>query len=124
MDTYQRTGLVASTLFLDIKGGFDHVSPPTLDRILANAGTPSSIRSWVKSFLSDRKCSLLFQGCPKVMLPVTVGTPQGSPISPLLFVIYVSSLHAPIPRGIIISYVDNFVVTVASQSYRSNIRRL
>jgi len=47
--------------------------------------------------------------------------PQGSPISPLLFVIYVSSLHLEVPRILIISYVEHFAVTVASPSYRTNV---
>jgi len=50
--------------------------------------------------------------------------PQGSPISPHLFVIYVSSLHLEIPRSLIISYVDDLAVTVASPSYKTNIRLL
>ena len=50
--------------------------------------------------------------------------PQGSPITPLLFLIYVSSLHLEIPSSLIISYVDDFAVTVASPSYRTNGRLL
>ena len=107
-----------------MKEGFDHVSQPLLDKVLADAATPKYIRSWIKSFLSDRKCALVFQGSPREMLPISVGTPQGSPVSPLLFVIYVSSLHVSIPKGIVISYVDDLAVTVASPSYCTNIRRL
>jgi len=53
--------------------------------------------------------------------------PSGIPYLPasiLLFVIYVSSLHLEIPRALIISYVDDFAVTVASPSYRTNVRLL
>jgi len=43
---------------------------------------------------------------------------------PILFVIYVSSLHLEIPKSLTISYVDDFAVTVASSSYRTNVRLL
>lgn len=79
---------------------------------------------WVSSFLSDRKCTLVFQGSPNIAAPVSVGTRQGSPLSPLLFLIYVTPLHFLILSGIMVSYVDDFSLTVASRSHRSNIRRL
>ena len=79
---------------------------------------------WVTSFLSERSCTLVFQGAPGTKAPGEVGTPQGSPISPLLFLIYVAPLHSAIPRGVMLSYMDDFSVTVASTSYRTNIRRL
>ena len=80
--------------------------------------------SWTKSFLSGRSCRLLYQGSPTVFAPVLVGTPQGSPVSPLLFVIYVSRLHCEIPDGLSLSYVDDFGLTASSASYRCNIQIL
>jgi len=66
----------------------------------------------------------VFQGSPNIPSPVWVGTPQGSSISPLLLLLYVAPLHISIPRGLMVSYVDDFSVTVASPSYRGKIRRL
>ena len=122
--TLQRPGLKVSTLFLDIKGGFDNIRAPALCTSLHKAGVPHYLVSWVQLFLSQRSCRLLFQGSPRIFSPVQVGTPQGSPISPLLFVIYVSSLHIDLPKGVTLSYVDNFSLTAASLSYRTNIRIL
>jgi len=45
-------------------------------------------------------------------------------ISPILFLLSVAPLHFRIPRCLMIWYVDDFAITVASFSYRGNIRRL
>ena len=119
----QATRLKVSTLFLDIKGGFDNVNSSQLCSLLRKHKTPPYLIAWVSSFLTSRQCRLIFHGAPNLFSPVAVGTPQGSFISPLLFVIYVSQLHLPVPRGLIVSYVDDLSVTVPSSSYRSNIRR-
>jgi len=120
--TLQMAQRKVSTLFLDIKGGFDNVNPSTLCGMLKAKGVNPYLVSWTRSFLSGRKCRLRYQGSPMVFAPVSVGTPQGSPISPLLFVIYVSCLHSEIPEGLTLSYVDDFGLTASSASYRRNIQ--
>jgi len=122
--TLQRPRLKVSSLFLDIKAGFDNVDNNTLARILREGGIPLYLVSSVSSFLGERSCTLIFQGASGTPAPVNVGVPQGSPISPLLFLLYVAPLHFRIPRVLIISYVDDFALTVASLSYHGNIRRL
>ena len=122
--TLQRPRWAVSTLFLDIKAGFDNVNASKLRALLLAKIIPSYMTYWVNSFLSERSCTLVFQGAPGTKAPVQVGTPQVSPISPLLFLIYVAPLHSAIPRGVVISYVDDFSLIVASNSHRTNIRRL
>jgi len=122
--TLQRPRLEVSTLFLDIKAGFDNVNASTLRARLLASPVPSYMVDWVSSFLSERTCTLVFQGSPNISSAVSVGTPQGSPIFPLLFPLYVAPLHMSVPRGLMVSYVDDFSITVASPSYRGNIRRL
>ena len=122
--TLQMAGRMVSTLFLDIKGGFKNVNPSTLCGMFRAKGVNPYLVSWTKSFLSGRSCRLLYQGSPKVFAPVSVGTPQRSPVSPLLFVIYVSHLHCEIPYGLSLSYVDHFGLTVSSASYRRNVQTL
>ena len=122
--TLQRPRWAVSTLFLDIKAGFDNVNVSKLMSLLLGKNIPSYMVDWVTSFLSERSCTLVFQGALGTAAPVEVGTPQGSPISPLLFLIYVAPLHSSIPRGVMLSYVDDFSLTVASPSYSTNIRHL
>ena len=122
--TLLMAGRKVSTLFLNIKGSFDNVNPSTLCGMLRAKGVNPYRVSWTKSFLSCRTCRLLYEGSPKVFAPVAVGMPQGSPVSPLLFVIYVSCLHSEIPQGLSLSYLDDFGLTASSASYRRNIQIL
>lgn len=113
-----------STLFLAINAGFDNVDAVEIKPMLWQRNAPSYIVDWISFFLAARTCTLVFQGSPKTPAPVSVGTPQGSPISPLLFLIYVSPLHLKIPKSLMILYVDDFSIMLASESHRTNIRRL
>ena len=122
--TLQRPARKVSSLFLDIKGGFDNVDADILCQALRSKGVSHYLVAWIKSFLSARSCRPLFQDSPRVFSPVSVGTPQGSPISPLLFVIYVSPLHISLPHGLVLSYVDDLALTTSSSSYRTNSRFL
>jgi len=119
--TLQMAGSKVLTLFLDIKGWFDNVNSSTLCSMLRAKAVNPYLVSWTRSFLTGRTCRLRYQRSPRVFAPVAVGTPQGSPVSTLLFVIYVSRLHCEIPQGLTLSYVDDFGLTVSSTSYRRNI---
>jgi len=120
----QRPRLKVSSLFLDIKAGCDNVDNPTLARILREGGIPDYLVYWVASFLGERTCTLVHQGGPGTPARVKVGALQGSSLSPLLLRIYVAPLHFRIPRGLILSYVNDFALTATCPSYRGNIRRL
>jgi len=122
--TLQMAQSKVSPLFLDIKAGFDNVNPSTLCGMLQTKGVNPYLVSWTRSFLSGRTCRLRYQGSPRIFARVSVGTPQGSPISPLLFVIYVSRLHSEFPMGLTLSYVDHFGLTAFSTSYCRNIQLL
>ena len=62
----QRPRLKVSTLFLDIKAGFDTVDAFSLRARLLAARVPSYMVDWVSSFLSERTCTLVFQGSPNL----------------------------------------------------------
>jgi len=78
----QAASFKVSTLFLDVKGGFDNVCANKLATILPRGGVSAYLVASIKSFLSIRQCLLIFQDAAKDFCPVAVGTPEGSPISP------------------------------------------
>jgi len=117
----QAASFKVSTLFLDVNGGFDKGCANKLANILTRGGDSAYLVARINSFLSKHQCRLIFQGEPKVFCPVAVGTLQGSPISPLLFVLYIARLHPIIPQGRAISIIDDLTITVGADSVRSSI---
>lgn len=70
------------------------------------------------SFLSDRRAWLVIDGHPGKEAPISSGLPQGSPVSPILFILYVRQLagaiEATVPGVRGLSFMDDQgLITVA-----------
>lgn len=101
---------IVSMLSLDISGAFDTVCHCRLIRVLQENGFPAWLTGWVASFLEDRTTSLLFDNEESEMIPVPSGVPQGSPLSPILFILYTSELYEKLRpcRGVnVLAYADD-----------------
>ena len=112
-----------TTLFLDVKGAFDHVAKNQLLGILQKLQLPCNLVAWTSSFLSNRALRLSFDGQTEEFNRLETGIPQGSPISPILFLIYIRDLFPRISVKIL-SYIDDISLTVASTSLKKNIKIL
>jgi len=114
-------------LFLDGKGGFDNVDHRKLLGILAETGeVPDYLTNWIQNFVTTRNISLPYPGSLRMEHEVNKGIPQGSPLLPLLFVIYIKKLHSVVNTNefFTTSYVDDFQITVASNLWERNVRKL
>ncbi len=89
-----RPGCVVSMLSLDLSGAFDNVSHGRLLHIIKKAGLPPWIVQFVANFLSNRRTRIHFSGYTDDWRRVGAGIPQGSPLSPILFLFFVSELLA------------------------------
>lgn len=119
----KRGGLIPSTLFLDIKGAYDYVALNQLLHIMMEKGLPFSLISWTFSFLNYRIIRLSFDGDIEMFVLVPTGIPQGSPVSPILFLIYISNLFSS-NAVFHISYVDDVTISVATRTLEENMRIL
>jgi hypothetical protein len=88
-----------SMLALDISGAFDAVNHIRLLDVLRKKGLPHWLIQWVKSFLEGRSTTLQFDGYESKSIDIRTGVPQGSPLSPILFILYSSALYDGI-RGV------------------------
>ena len=88
-----KEGMVASLLSLDISGAYDRVLPKILQQILERKGIPLWLSSWILSFCTSRSTTLVFDDSESSAIPIHCGVPQGSSLSPILFLFYISELH-------------------------------
>jgi hypothetical protein len=123
VESNRRLKRKTTTLFLDVKGAFDHVAKNQLLTILQRLQLPSSLVAWTSSFLSNRTLKLSFDGQVEEFSKIETGIPQGSPISPMLFLIYIRELFPKLACKVL-SYIDDISLTVASTSLKKNIRIL
>src|SRR6201747_1731059 len=115
--------LKTTTLFLDVKGAFDHVSKNRLIEVLVNLKLPLSLIKWVLSFMNDRILRLVFEDNIESFKPINTGIPQGSPISPILFLIYIRDLFKANTIKFL-SYMDDISLIASSKSFKQNIKIL
>src|SRR5215216_6266374 len=59
---------------------------------------PAAIR-WTETFLEDRQAALAFDQQQEEMTPIETGIPQGSPASPVLFLLYLRPLFDTLQRN-------------------------
>jgi hypothetical protein len=85
-------GLRTGLLLFDIQGYFDNINRDRLVQVVADLGFATEIVSWTKAFLSDRSVRLKFNNHTSDPFDSEVGTPQGSPISPVLSTLYTHAL--------------------------------
>jgi hypothetical protein len=85
-------GLKTGILLFDIQGFFDNINRERLVSTFENLGFAPELVNWCRSFLTDRSVKLRFNGATSDPFDFDVGTPQGSPISPVLSIIYTSPL--------------------------------
>ena len=109
-DSWKRQQLMGA-LFMDVKGAFDHVNPDRLVSRMRELGLGGDLIRWTQSFLTDRKVQLIIDNTQCSTQPINSGFPQGSPVSPILFTIYLSGTFDEIERAVpgvhTLSFVDD-----------------
>jgi hypothetical protein len=91
-EVWQAGDYVASLLSLDIAGAFDRVVKSRLLHVLRAKGVPESLVTWVGAFVSERKTTMVLSDSETDEFAVVAGVPQGSPLSPILFLFYIAEL--------------------------------
>ena len=116
-----QTGLRAGILLFDIQGFFDNINHERLTKVFADLGFAPELVCWCKSFLKDRTVRLKFNGQTSDPFDFEVGTPQGSPVSPVLSIIYTSPLLHKMrnwAKSSLGMYIDDGVIFACGHEWR------
>ncbi|CAF4777969.1 unnamed protein product, partial [Rotaria magnacalcarata] len=87
----------SAVILFDIKAAFDSVWHDGLIYKLNDLRLPKYIINYLTSFLKDRTASIEIENVLSRQFNLKSGTPQGSPLSPLLYIIYTADSMNDIP---------------------------
>jgi hypothetical protein len=92
---YAKEELATTTtaMMVDIKGAFDNVNRKKLIGVMRRMDLPETAVRWTFEFMKNRLANMVLDGYERGVGPVSTGIPQGSPIPPLLFLIYTAPLY-------------------------------
>ena len=122
------SGHPTALILFDIQGFFDNICRDRLVYLLHLFGFPDYVADWVHSFLSNRQVALHFNGKSSTLFAVLNGTPQGSPLSPIVSAISAIPLlcraeHWEVRSGSLQLYVDDGGIVSAGATHRSAIQK-
>ncbi|KAL2142339.1 hypothetical protein VTI28DRAFT_1231 [Corynascus sepedonium] len=123
-----RQKATASLLQLDISGAFDTVNHVRLLATLREIGFARWLVLWTKDWLTGRVATLHFDGQTGPEVAIRAGVPQGSPLSPVHFILYIASLYKHLqeehPYLAIVGFADDTNLLVFGREPETNVRQL
>jgi hypothetical protein len=85
----RKRGFITSILALDVKNAYPTVRAALFAKICIQLKLPTELIKWFISFMGDRIIRFAFDGEISAMIGVNNGISQGSPVSPIMFLIFI-----------------------------------
>ena len=102
---------------LDYSKAYDTVWREKLLHIMLDKGLPPKLVSWCASFLTNRQARVRLHGRDSRSVNMQQGLPQGSVLSPLLFLLYINGVADVVGEDVkVFLYADDVAVCASSAS--------
>jgi ribonuclease HI len=122
-----RQGRVLSLVSFDVQGAFNGVHSDVLERRLAARRVPTPAVKWIRDFCDGRHAQVTVGSFESAVSPIKyAGIPQGSPLSPLLYVFYNADLveRKIDANGGALGFVDDFNAWVVGDDAKQNTKAI
>ena len=116
-------GWEVTLVTMDVQGAFDALLVRRLLKRMMEQGWPFNLICLIRSFLSDRRIRVRLETETTEYYTVNCGTPQGSPLSPVIYMLYLAELLKMDPE-LKFGYADDLALTRASPSVHKNVELL
>jgi len=108
-----------AAIFFDLEKAFDKASHSGLLYKLKEKGLDATLWCWIKNFLDDRSFCVSHQGARSKFYPITCGVPQGSSLSPTLFILFFSDVVKSLPSNVKVAlYADDLCIWATHKSLK------
>ena len=109
---------------LDIQKAFGTVWHDSIRYKLSRMPIPNTIIRWISSFLRNRTGQIKHDNTLSHTINIQAGTPQGSVLSPLLYILFSSDIPQPLdPRTGIAQYADDVAYWAAYPHFKQSVKK-
>ena len=116
-------GCEVTMVTMDVQGAFDALLKKRLLQRMTKQGWPLPLLQLIRSFLTNRQVRVRFEDSTTPYYSVACGTPQGSPLSPVLYMLYLAELLNQEPT-LRFGYADDICLFRATNSLDNNVQLL
>ena len=102
-------------VFFDLSKAFDTLDPSFLSKKLEKLGIRGNVNEWIISFITHRRLVVNIENTYSEEFEVELGTPQGSVLGPLLFLLYINDLPNHIQDAKVLMYADDTTIIIADK---------
>jgi hypothetical protein len=123
----RKRGSITSVLALDIKNAYPTVRAALFAKICIWMKLPTELIKWFINFISDRTIRFAFDNKISAIIGINDGIPQGSPVSPIIFLIFIQHVIGTLEHKneiITLNYADDLAMVTELSCARTNSIRL